>query len=148
MNAREPSDDAAEAGAGIRLAVGRIARRLRQTHAEGDMTHSEMSALARVDRDGPVSPGALAERERVRPQAMAVIVASLEERGLVGRRQDASDGRRAVISLTGAGRRMLTDRRSESVRRLTATLDREFTARERRELLAVLPLLDRLADRL
>jgi DNA-binding MarR family transcriptional regulator len=114
----------------------------------GDVTLSEVSVLARLSRDGADSPGSLAELERVRPQAMASTLATLEERALVRRRQDAADGRRAVMTVTDAGRKVLNDRRSESVQRLTVVLDEDFTPAERRKLLAVLPLLDRLAERL
>ncbi len=149
MDDRQPSDDdAAEAGAALLLAVGRIARRLRQTHTVGDVTLSEASVLRRLQQDGADSPGSLAELERVRPQAMATTLAALEERGLVARRPDSADGRRAVVTITAKGRKMLCDRRSESVQRLTAVLDEDFTPQQRRELLAVLPLLDRLAERL
>lgn len=132
----------------FRLAVARISRRLRQTHAVGDLTLAEVSALSRLDRDGSASPGALAELERVRPQAMAATVATLEERGLLRRRTDAEDGRRSILSVTPAGRKVLLNRRSESNERLAEVLDAEFTPAERRKLLAVLPLLERLADRL
>ena len=149
MQAIRPSDDeAAELAVALVLAVGRIARRVRQAHSVGDVTLSEVSVLARLNCDGADSPGSLAVLERVRPQAMASTLASLEERGLVRRRQDASDGRRVLMRVTDAGRRVLADRRSESVRRLTAVLDEEFTPGERRKVLAVLPLLDRLAERL
>ncbi|MFJ4846700.1 MULTISPECIES: MarR family winged helix-turn-helix transcriptional regulator [unclassified Streptomyces] len=142
------ADDPTEVGAALRLAVGRIARRLRQAHAVGDVTLSEVSVLARLDREGPDSPGSLAELERVRPQAMATTLAGLEERGLVSRRPDAADGRRAVVTVTDAGRKVLADRRSESVQRLGAVIRAEFTDDERHRLLAVLPLLDRLSERL
>ncbi|MFF3562601.1 MarR family winged helix-turn-helix transcriptional regulator [Streptomyces sp. NPDC002574] len=142
------ADDPTEVGAALRLAVGRIARRLRQAHAVGDVTLSEVSVLARLDREGPDSPGSLAELERVRPQAMATTLAGLEERGLVSRRPDAADGRRAVVTVTDAGRKVLADRRSESVQRLGAVIQDEFTDDERRQLLTVLPLLDRLSERL
>jgi DNA-binding MarR family transcriptional regulator len=145
---RSSADEAAEVAAALRLVVGRIARSVRQAHAVGDVTLSEVSVLARLDRDGADSPGALADLERVRPQAMATTLAALEERGLVSRRQDAADGRRAVMTVTDAGRKVLADRRSESVRRLTAVVEEEFTAAERRKLLAMLPLLNRLAERL
>jgi DNA-binding MarR family transcriptional regulator len=140
--------DPEHVGAELRLSVARIARRLRQAHAVGDVTLSEVSVLARLDRDGPTSPGVLAEQERVRPQAMATTLSALEQRRLVRRRPDAEDGRRAVLTVTAAGRKMLLDRRSASNQRLTSILGGEFTATERRKLLAVLPLLDRLADRL
>jgi DNA-binding MarR family transcriptional regulator len=145
---RPPDDDATDGAATLGLVVGRIARRLRQGHTEGDLAPSEASVLARLNRDGADSPGSLAELERVRPQAMASTLATLEERGLVRRRRDAADGRRAVMTVTEAGRAVLAERRSESVRRLTTVLEEEFTPAERRRLLAALPLLDRLAERL
>jgi DNA-binding MarR family transcriptional regulator len=145
---RPPADDAAEVAAALRLSVGRIARRMRQAHTVGEVTLSESSVLARLDREGPDSPGSLAESERVRPQAMATTLAALELRGLVSRRQDPADGRRAVVSVTDAGRKVMADRRSESVQHLSTVLEQELTPAERRELLAVLPLLDRLGERL
>ncbi|MEU8974041.1 MarR family transcriptional regulator [Streptomyces monashensis] len=132
---------------GLRLAMGRTVRRLRQAHAVGDVSLSGVSVLARLARSGPDSPGSLAELERVRPQAMAATLAGLEQRGLVGRAPDTADGRRAIVSLTDEGRTMLEQRRSESVTRLAHALD-EFTAQERQSLQDVLPLLDRLAERL
>lgn len=142
------ADDAAEIAASLKLAVGRIARRLRQAHTVGDLALSEASVLARLDRDGADSPGSLAALERVRPQAMASTLAGLEERGLVSRRPHDADARRAVVEVTEAGRTMLADRRSESVQLLTAAVESQFTPQERRELHAALPLLDRLAERL
>ncbi|MFI9270877.1 MarR family winged helix-turn-helix transcriptional regulator [Kitasatospora sp. NPDC052896] len=145
---RSPAADAVEVGAALRLIVGRIARRARQAHTVGDVTHSEASVLTRLDRDGAASPGALAQLERVRPQAMATTLAGLEERGLVSRRPDPADGRRSVMTITEAGRRMVTDRRSETVRLLATAVEEEFTPAERQQLVAALPLLDRLAERL
>jgi DNA-binding MarR family transcriptional regulator len=79
---------------------------------------------------------------------MATTLAAMEERGLVSRRPDPADGRRAVLTISDEGRRLMAERRSESVRSLAAVLERDFTPTERAELLAVLPLLDRLAERL
>ncbi|MFD9096708.1 MarR family winged helix-turn-helix transcriptional regulator [Streptomyces collinus] len=145
MNTRD--EDTVALAAGLRLAMGRIVRRLRQAHAVGDLTLSGVSVLARLAAAGPDAPGSLAELERVRPQAMATTLAGLERRGLVSRAPDAADGRRAVVSITAAGRSVLEERRSESVDRLARALD-EFTPQERAALRAAMPLLDRLADRL
>jgi DNA-binding MarR family transcriptional regulator len=139
--------EAAELGAALRLSVGRITRRLRQAHAVGDISLSGVSVLHRLT-EGADSPGSLAELEHVRPQAMAATLAALEERGLVARGQDASDGRRAVMTITERGREVLRERRSESEQRLAKVLGAEFSPAERRALAAVLPLLDRLAERL
>lgn len=141
--------DPGEVGAALRLVMGRIVRKLRQGKSVvGDVTLAEGSVLARLDRDGPDSPGSLATLEGARPQAMATTLAALEERGLVSRCQDPADGRRAVMAVTAAGRKVVADRRSVSVRRLVDTLEREFTAAERKKLHSVLPLLDRLAERM
>jgi DNA-binding MarR family transcriptional regulator len=145
---KELSPEVVRAGADLRVVVGRIARRLRQAHEVGDVTLSDVSVLARLDRDGPNTPSALAELERIRPQAMGVTLTALEGRGLVTRQADGRDGRKLLTSITDAGRNMLSERRSASVQRLTRALAEEFTPAERRRLLAVLPLLDRLAERL
>jgi DNA-binding MarR family transcriptional regulator len=113
----------------------------------GDVSLSGVSVLARLAADGPDSPGSLADLERVRPQAMATTLAVLEQRGLVRRTPDPTDGRRSIVTVTDDGRAMLAARRSESVQRLADVLD-EFTPQERATLTAALPLLDRLAERL
>jgi len=146
---RGAADDAAEVGAWLRLIVGRIARKVRQAKDNvGDVTLPEASVLARLDRDGPDSPGSLATGEGVRPQAMATTLAGLEERGLVSRRQDSLDGRRAVMSVTDIGRKVVADRRSVIVLRLATVLEKEFSPAERARIRGALPLLDRLAERL
>jgi DNA-binding MarR family transcriptional regulator len=147
--ASESAWDAGETAVRLRLAAGRIARKLRQAKAgTTGLALSEMSVLARLDREGSSSPTALAAAEGVRPQAMAVTLAALEERGLITRRPDESDGRRAVVSIGSAGRELVADRRSRSARYLADTIESEFTAAERQLLEAALPLLDRLAERL
>ncbi|MEU3984428.1 MarR family transcriptional regulator [Streptomyces sp. NPDC026672] len=139
--------DTVPLAAALRLAVARITRRLRQAHAVGDVSLSGVSVLARLAGAGPDSPGSLAALERVRPQAMATTLAGLEQRGLVRRTPDATDGRRTIVVITDDGRTVLEQRRSESVGRLAHALA-EFTPRERAVLHDALPLLDRLAERL
>lgn len=143
---RDPSDTA-QLAYDLRLAMGRVTRRLRQAHAVGDVNLSGVSVLSRLSNDGPDTPTALAEMERVRPQAMASTLTLLEQRGLIGRSPDPADGRRSIVAITDEGRTMLAERRSESVHRLGAVLE-EFTVDERAALAAALPLLDRLAEQL
>lgn len=144
----EPDESAVlRAACDLRVALGRLVRRLRQAHAPGELTLSETSVLSRLDRDGPATPGALADGERVRPQAMGATLAVLEQRALVTRTADPDDGRRVLMSTTPAGSRLLTDRRSASTQ-LMATALAGFTAEEQRRLLDVIPLLERMADQL
>jgi DNA-binding MarR family transcriptional regulator len=135
-------------GTELRVVLGRVVRRVRQGYKSGELTLSEASVLARLDRHGPATPGVLAEQERVQPQAMGVTLAGLERRGLISRAGDPADGRRVVLSVTSPGRRLLTDRRSASGQRMARALAEGFNAQERRLLADVVPLLDRLADQL
>ena len=65
----------------LRLGVMRLARRLRQ-QTEGEITASQLSALSSVSRLGPLTLGALAAIERVRPPTMTRIVGHLEAAGV------------------------------------------------------------------
>jgi len=139
--------DLVRAGCDLRVVLGRIVRRLRQGHAAGDLTLSEISVLSRLDRDGPTTPGALAEEERVRPQAMGATLATLEQRHLVERRAHPDDGRCVVMSVTTAGQRILVDRRGVNTQRVARALG-EFSLAEQRQLVVAIPLLEKLAERL
>ncbi len=109
----------------LRLAVGRLARRLRQ-QAEGEVTASQLSALASVGRLGPITLGHLASVERLRPPTVTRIVANLEESGLVARRTDESDRRVSRVEVTERGRELLEltrTRKDAYLARRLATLD-------------------------
>jgi DNA-binding MarR family transcriptional regulator len=84
----------------------RLARRLRQ-QTEGEITASQLSALASLNRLGPLTLGALAAVERVRPPTMTRIVGHLEAAGLVVRRPAPGDRRSAQVELSPAGRELL-----------------------------------------
>ena len=137
-----------QASADLRVALGRLVRRLRQGYTPGEPTLPERSVLSRLDRDGPATPGCLADLERVKPQAMGVTLAGLVERGLVERRKDDSDGRKVLMSVTEAGVKLLTDRRSQTTRQMADVLAGKFTEAEQRALIAAIPLIERLADEL
>jgi DNA-binding MarR family transcriptional regulator len=141
----EQAPDVDQVAAALRVSMGMLVRRLRQLKAEGELTLPESAALARLDRGGPTTAGALARLEQISPQSMGATVAGLEARGLVERRPDPADGRRSVLTLTEAGQRMLRDRRSARTRQLAAALAAGFTATELEQLMTAAPLLERLA---
>jgi DNA-binding MarR family transcriptional regulator len=141
---REP--DADDVAGALRVSIGLLLRRLRQVQAGDDLTLPESSALARLDRGGPTTPGALAKLEQISPQSMGATLAALEARGLVQRRPDPGDGRRAVISATEAGLQTLRNRRNARTQRLARALSAGFTRPELEQLMAAAPLLERLAQ--
>ena len=73
---------------------------------------------------------------------------ALEARGLIDRRSDPQDGRRVVLSVTGAGRDVLQDKRNARTEAMARALEAGFTPAEVRQLMVVAPLLERLAQSL
>ncbi|MBV9284211.1 MAG: MarR family transcriptional regulator [Acidimicrobiia bacterium] len=122
----------AELAARIRLSVTRLARRLRQqAAAEAEVSPSQVSTLASVDRLGPITLGDLAAVERVQPPTMTRIVAALDEAGLVSREVDQNDRRIARVQTTVAGRKFLERSRGRKEAYLAArirTLDADDRA--------------------
>jgi len=101
--------DSALVASELRAVLGGLVRRLRAEH-RFPLSHG--TVLGRLDREGARSVSELAAAERVRPQSMAQTVAELEADGLVVRRQDPNDRRRAPVELTEEGHRALqADRR-------------------------------------
>jgi DNA-binding MarR family transcriptional regulator len=143
---QNPEQSADQIAAALRVSVGLLVRGLRQVPVEGDLTLSETSALARLDRGGPTTPGALARQEQISPQSMGATLGALEARGLIERAADPEDGRRAVMSITDAGLELLRSRRHAKVQQLSRALATEFTPAERDQLAAIAPLLERLAQ--
>ncbi|HUQ62454.1 MAG TPA: MarR family transcriptional regulator [Acidimicrobiales bacterium] len=111
----------AELAARLRLAVNRLARRLRQ-HADADISPSQLSALATLARSGPLTVGELSSAERVKPPTMTRVVASLEEVGLVTRTIDPEDRRVAHVATTPTGDKLIARSRSRKDAYLAARL--------------------------
>ena len=132
--------------AALRVSIGLLLRRLRQVRPDDEITLPESSALARLDRTGPATPGALAKVEQISPQSMGATIAALEARGLVERHADPADGRRVVLSVTGAGLELLRNKRGARTEQMAQALSAGFTAAELRQLAAAAPLLERLAQ--
>ena len=138
--------DAGQVAAALRVSIGLLLRRLRQVQAEGELTLPESSALTRLDRGGPTTPSALAKLEQISPQSMGATLGALAARGLVERRPDPEDGRRAVISVTDAGLEVLRDKRNARTEQLARALATGFTGAELQHLMVAAPLLERLAQ--
>lgn len=87
----------------LRLAIHRLTRRLRQQHPNNDLTLTQISALAIIWREGPITAGDLALREQVRPPSITRVVDGLENAGVVIRKDNPSDGRQVLVEITEEG---------------------------------------------
>jgi DNA-binding MarR family transcriptional regulator len=138
--------DVGQVAGALQVSISLLLRRMRQAPVGGELTTPESSALARLDRGGPATGGALAKAEQISPQSMGATLGALEARGLVERRPDPADGRRVVISMTEAGHQALRNKRSARAEQLAQALSAGFTDSELQQLMAAAPLLERLAQ--
>jgi len=131
----------------LRVLVGKLGRRLREQTNFQDLSWSQISVLARLERDGPATVTSLARVEGVRAQSMCSTVSSLQKVGLVIGTPDPADGRQTVLSITDVGRERVIEGRATRQDWLFRGI-RERLSTEEQELLAgAVELLGRLADR-
>jgi DNA-binding MarR family transcriptional regulator len=131
----------------LRIAVGRLSRRLRPTSAAGSLTPSEVDVLVAVERRGPVRLGELALAAGFNPTMLSRLVARLEVMQLVRRSGDKADRRVSLVEITVRGRRLLEKVRSERDDILTSRLA-HLETEERLALARALPVLEGLAESL
>lgn len=124
----------------LRLSVTRLNRLLRR-HADTGLTPSQLSALATIERHGPITLGALAEHERVAPPSITKLVSKLEGQSFVQRHASPADGRVALVSLTAAGNALLSESRQRKNEWLAERLS-NLTPGERARLADALDVLD------
>src|SRR5687768_17265061 len=121
-----------------------LLRRLRREDDASGLTAPRLSALSVLVFGGPLTLGALAAAEQVRPPTMTRLVAALERLGLVAREADPNDGRAVVVHATPRGRRILEEGRARRVSALARRLA-ELPGPARATLADALPILESLA---
>jgi len=133
----------------LRIAVGRLSRRLRTTAAtrSAGLTPTKISILLAVVRGGSVRLSELGETEGINPTMLSRIVAGLADAGLLERTCDPGDRRAAWVAATPKGRRLAERMRRERTDALNAAL-RELSVQERQLIEAALPALEELAEQL
>ena len=134
----------------MRISISRLARRLRVERlglggTETVLSDIQLAALAALERHDSMTPGELAEHEKVQPPSMTRVIAVLEERNLVHRSAHPTDRRQAVLTVTEDGRALVQRVR----RRKDAWLARQMTGltpAERATLRAAVPILEKLSQ--
>jgi DNA-binding MarR family transcriptional regulator len=124
--------------------VARTARRLRQ-EAGGGLSPTLTSALASIERHGPLTPSELADRERIKRPTATRLIGTLEESGVITRTADISDRRSALIAITPEGRELMRTLRTRKDHYLAERL-RKLSAEDRETLDRAADLLERLLE--
>ena len=148
MTTPQTRSDAGLASA-LRISVTRLARRLRAERAahglQPELSDTQLGALATLERHGAMTPGELAEHEKVQPPSMTRVIAVLEERSLVMRAPHASDRRQVMLTVTDVGKEVVQQSRRLREAWLARRL-RELTPEERAKLRAAAPILEKLSQ--
>jgi len=134
----------------LRISVSRLARRLRVERlmpelAEPALSDTQLAALATLERHGAMSPGDLAEHEKVQPPSMTRVIAALVDWELVTRAPHPTDRRQVILTVTSEGRSLVQKVR----RRKEAWLARklaELSPQERATLREAAPILEKLSQ--
>ena len=128
----------------LRVSLARLNRRLRRQAAVHSLTPTQFATLAAVDRHGGITPGELAELEKVQPPSMTRVIAALEERGLVSRSPHPTDRRQVTVTVTEAAKKLLKEERARKEAWLTRQL-KELSPAERTSLRQAAPILEKLS---
>lgn len=131
-----------ELAARLRLAVGRLHRRIRIDGRES-VPPLQLSALVTIEQHGPLRLSELARREAVTAPTMSRVLTALDEHGFVVRTPDPQDARGVLITLSDEGAARLAEVRSHRTALVARRLAR-LDADQRATLSAALPALEAL----
>ena len=129
----------------LSLAVVRLARQLRFRRPDSPVSLTQLSALATLAKESPMTPGALATRERVRPPSMTRVIASLVELGLVERSSHPDDRRQVLVAVSPAGEELFEAERRAGMEWLQGRLEK-LKQQDRATLLAAADLMFAIID--
>jgi DNA-binding MarR family transcriptional regulator len=108
-----------------------ISKRLESQHG---ITGPQRLVVRIVGRTPGISAGSLAQILRMHPSTLTGILRRLETRGVLTRKSDPSDARRALFALTARGRKvdmLKTGTVEAAVRRVLAKLPSEATVAQK-----------------
>ena len=130
----------------LRTTFGNLKRKVRQQGEQNDFTSSQTAVILRLEKDGPATVSSLARAEGMRPQSMSAVIAPLEEMGFLAGTADPNDGRKTLMSLTKACKRLIEDGRAARQDWLAQAIQQHLSPQEQKQVSAAIRLLARLTD--
>ena len=135
----------------MRISISRLARRLKVEQRLGVggsdpvLSDIQLAALSALERHQAMTPGELAEYEKVQPPSMTRVIAVLEERSLVQRTAHPTDRRQVILTVTAEGRALVNRVRRRKEAWLAQRLG-ELSDAEVEVLRAAAPILEKLSQ--
>lgn len=128
----------------LRVGANRLVRKLRTQRGQADLPEHLFVVLTALNKFGPMTPGALADLEGVRPPSMTRTVNALVEHGFVSKLANESDKRQVTVQLTPQGRNEIKETRRRRDAWLTKQLG-SLSPQDRQTLAQASELLKRIA---
>ncbi|RZU20174.1 DNA-binding MarR family transcriptional regulator [Kribbella rubisoli] len=138
--------EAYDTAVALRRTSTRLALRLRAERTGDGLGSTGVAVLGQLHRRGALTASEIAAAERVQPQSLTRVLASLEEQNLIKREQDAQDRRRHTIELTDDGRQLLREHMKSSDDWLAEAIETRLNPTERAVLQLAAGILDQLLD--
>jgi len=135
----------------LRISISRLARRLRVEQRVGVggpeivLSDIQLAALSALERHQAMTPGELADYEKVQPPSMTRVIVVLEERSLVQRSPHPTDRRQVILTVTDEGRTLVHRMRRRKEAWLAQRME-DLTSEELAALRAAAPVLEKLSQ--
>ena len=133
----------------MRLVLGRAAKAIervdRDSIADTGLNISDFSIMEALLHKGPLPVNTIGEKVLLTSGSMTAAANRLEEKGLIKRIQDPSDGRCFYLHLTKSGRRLIKTAFEKHAHNLEKIVD-VLSAEERSELVRLLKKMGRHAQ--
>ncbi|PUZ24501.1 DNA-binding transcriptional regulator, MarR family [Chitinophaga costaii] len=131
----------------LRTVVTRLVKKLRtKSSLSVHLSLTERSVMGLLDSHKELLPSELAAMEKVTTASMSQILAHLLELGYIIRKPSATDGRKAIISLSQVGKDTVLQARSQREEWLLKALEHTTTAEEQARLRSIIDILTKLVD--
>jgi DNA-binding MarR family transcriptional regulator len=130
------------------VAVKRLRSRMREESGATSvgLSAAQLSIFSRLMHDGAATAASLAAAEHVSQQAIAQSLAGLKADGLVSVKPDPADGRKSLLTVTAAGRRLFASIMASRDDWLIRAIESTISPGERPALDRAIEMLERLGD--
>lgn len=130
----------------LRRSIADFVRAVRQNTRTIRSAQSE--TLDILDRHGPMSVAALAEKRGVTHQTMRLVVSQMQVAGFVRQAANPVDRRSRLVSISATGRTDLEREKGARTSRIAKMIFMKLTSREQEQLQAAILIQDRLTTSL
>ena len=136
-NARMPSDTSRSLPIALLRAREGVMARFRPVLAAHDVTEQQWRVMRVLSERSPLDASEVAERACLLAPSLTRMIRTLEQRGLIARARNETDGRRAMLSITDDGHALIAKVAPES-RAIYDRIERQFGSERLHALLDLL----------